>query len=295
MVQHARSHGKPVVFVGVGTESLRRPESRALVTEFMADYVAHWSVRSIRDRERLLALGVAPDRVTAAADMAWLLPPAHTDFGHQTLGLHGLAGRRLVGVNVNAERALLELEPKLFEKLAAMLDELVAAHGVHVLFLCNEVREEETFDKAAAARVRSHMRRKDAAFTFPNEYLAPQQMMSVIAACALTISTRYHFCLFSALQGVPFLAIKRSDKVADLCEDLGWPFGGEPGSIDMKDLSRQAAALLTRPAPELQGLSDRVRVMKERASRNHAALDALRLRAGSAPGLTSLRAALGRR
>ena len=45
-------------------------------------------------------------------------------------------------------------------------------------------------------------------------------MMSLIANCRLTLGMRYHFCLFSALQDVPFVALQRSDKVADLCWDL---------------------------------------------------------------------------
>jgi polysaccharide pyruvyl transferase WcaK-like protein len=252
-------------------------------------------VRGSRDRERLLALGVPPDRGTAAADMAWPIPPAATEFGRRILQQHGLTGHRLVGVNVNAESALLEAEPALFEKLAAVLDRLVDSHGVRVVFLCNEIREGETYDKAAAAMVLSHMRRKDAATALPNEYWTPQEMMSIIAACGLTISTRYHFCLFSALQGVPFLAIKRSDKVVDLCEDIGWEFGAVPGSVDVEDLTRQATALLAEPAHALGRLSDQVRVMAERERRNEVALDAMLACVGATSRLHSLRAALLRR
>ena len=294
MVRHAKRRGKQVVFVGTGTETLHRSELRQLVTEDLADYVAHWSVRSVRDRDRLVALGVAPGRVTVAADVAWLLPRIGTDFGEQTLGNHGLSGHRLVGVNVNAERALVAREPKLFEKLAAVLDRLIEAHGARVVFLCNEVREGETYDKAAAALVRSHMRHQHAAVALPNEYWAPQQMMSIIGSCDLTISTRYHFCLFSALQGVPFLALRRSDKVTDLCEDLGWPFGAALGSIDVEALADHGAALLKGGSHELDGLADRVAVMRERAQRNRVALDVMHARAGTASRPQTLRAAFSR-
>jgi polysaccharide pyruvyl transferase WcaK-like protein len=243
--------------------------------------VAHWSVRSPRDRERLVASGVSPDRITTAADVAWLIPPASVDFGIQTLQRHELTGHRLVGVNVNAENALVEREPRLFEKLAAVLDGLIDAHNVRVVFLCNEVREDETFDKAAATLVKRHMRHQNEAFLLPNEYWAPQQMMSVIASCRLTMSTRYHFCLFSALQGVPFLAIKRSDKVADLCEDLGWTFGAMPGSIDVDTLSQQATTLLKEASTHVHDLSGRVAAMRERAWLNGRALDIMHARAST--------------
>jgi polysaccharide pyruvyl transferase WcaK-like protein len=202
---------------------------------------------------------------------------------------HELTGHRLVGVNVNAESALVEREPKLFEKLAAVLDGLIEAHQVRVVFLCNEVREDETFDKAAATAVKLHMRHKKEAFLLPNEYWAPQQMMSVIASCCLTMSTRYHFCLFSALQGVPFLAIKRSDKVADLCEDLDWSFGAMPGSVDVDTLGRQATMLLKDASSQVHDLSGRVAAMKERAWLNKRALDIMHARASTTSRRYSLR------
>jgi polysaccharide pyruvyl transferase WcaK-like protein len=203
------------------------------------------------------------------------LHPARTDFAEQVLRRHGLGGHRLVGVNVNAEATLVHREPKFFEKLATLLDMLIKAHQVRVVFLCNEVREGETFDKAAAVNVLSYMRHKSEAVAIPNEYWSPQQMMSVIAACDLTLSTRYHFCLFSALQGIPFLPIKRSDKVADLCEDLIWPFGAAPGSIDAAELCHQGGILLRAQARERWSLGDNVAKMRERAWRNQIAMDVL--------------------
>jgi polysaccharide pyruvyl transferase WcaK-like protein len=295
IVSSARRWGKPVVFVGVGTERLQEAQSRRVVTELLADYVAHWSVRSARDRERLVDLGVPADRVTVAADMAWLIPPASRDHGRRVLEQCGLNGQRLVGVNVNAETALLKAEPQLFDKLAAVLDRLVEDHGVRVLFLCNEIREGETFDKAAAAMVKSRMRLKQATFDLPNEYRAPQEMMSIVAACDLAISTRYHFCLFAALQGVPFVAIKRSDKVSDLCQDLEWPFGTVPGSMEVDPLVSQAGALLGDPSEPLGRLSDRVQAMTEGAERNQAALDAMLTCARASSRLNSLKAAMTRR
>ena len=276
IVDRARRWSKPVVFVGAGTERLERPQSRRIVTETLAEYVAHWSVRSHRDRERLVALGVPANRVTVAADMAWLIPPASTDFGQRVLECHAPGGGKLIGVNVNAEHALLAREPRLLEKLAAALDRLVEAHRFGVVFLCNEIREGETYDKAAAAAVLSHMRNKGAALILPNEYWTPQEMMSIIAGCALTMSTRYHFCLFSALQGVPFLAIKRSDKVVDLCEDLDWPFSVALGELSVEALVERATALLEGPDQAMQGLRERIASMRVRAELNVAAVEAMR-------------------
>ncbi len=294
LIDHARRWEKPVVFVGAGVENLSQAASRSLIREFVADYVAHWSVRSPRDRERLLALGVPPDRITVAADLAWLLSPVTPEFGRAMLRQHGLDDCRLVGVNINAEHALLERQPDLFETLAALLDKLIDEQNVRVAFLCNEVREDEAFDKAAATAVRARMRNVERSIVLPNDYLTPQQMMSIISCCAMTISSRYHFCLFSALQDVPFLAIKRSDKVADLCEDLAWPFGASPGSINLNDISHQATALLNDNSSGFEKLPDRVYAMRERSWHNQKALDIMYERARSVSRARSLQAGVER-
>jgi len=91
----------------------------------------------------------------------------------------------------------------------------------------------------------------------------------------MTISTRYHFCLFSALQGIPFLAITRSDKVADLCADLDWVHCLAPEDADAAGLVRHAGALLNDPAEAMGRLAERVAAMKTRAAKNASALEAL--------------------
>jgi polysaccharide pyruvyl transferase WcaK-like protein len=275
MLQHAGNWGKPAAFVGVGVEQLRHDISRKRVQEQIIPNVMCWSVRSVHDRDRLLDLGVAPELITVAADMAWLLDPADPAYGRKVTQRLGLGGRPIIGVNINAEDHMIEKAPRLFTELAAGLDDLVNRHGARVLFLFNEVREGETYDQAAADLVRSLMSRKDAVLMGPSDYLIPQEMMSIIAQCAMTISTRYHFCVFSALQGVPFLGIRRSDKVSDLCRDLGWKAALDPDTATRADISAAGDRLLGDPAAELEKLANKIAAMRVRAEDNRIALDAL--------------------
>ena len=138
----------------------------------------------------------------------------------------------LVGVNVTNERFVAERAPRLFVTLAEFLDRLVEKLGARIVFFCNEIREDESFDKAASQLVIGHMRHPERAAILPNEYRTPQQMMALLGACRLAVGMRYHFCVFAAIQGVPFLAIKRSDKVEDLCRDLSWRHGAGLDEID---------------------------------------------------------------
>lgn len=276
LVARAVSEGKPVAFIGTGTEELRRGESRRLVAERLAPTVRAWTVRSERDRARLVEYGVPPDRVTEAADLAWGLDPVTQEFGRSYLATLGVdLDTPLVGVNVNIEQFVRERHPVLLVNLAAFLDAVIETHDARILFLCNEVREGATFDLAASRELIGSMRHPERATIVPNEYWLPQAMMSLIACCRFTVSTRYHFCLFSALQAVPFLAVQRSQKVEDLCADLGWTCGVALDELTparlvglFADLSRRRPALVIE-------LLDAAPRMRARAGRNAIALAAL--------------------
>jgi polysaccharide pyruvyl transferase WcaK-like protein len=277
LVQSAVRSRRPFACVGIGVETLREERSRLLVTSELAPHVVHWSVRSDRDRGRLESLGVPPARITVAADMAWLLSPVDSDFGRRTISRFtpGSDRRILVGVNINFERAMAAQQPRLKAIVAGALDRLLDTVDARVLFLCNEIREGETFDKATAQSILALMKQRDHAAIVPNEYFTPQQMLSLIGCCDLTISSRYHFCLFSALQGVPFLALNRSDKVEDLCLDLHWPHALHLSDLDadhlcdlMTDLRRNRQAL----SPVL---AEQVGHLRNRAGENVTALEAL--------------------
>jgi polysaccharide pyruvyl transferase WcaK-like protein len=143
------------------------------------------------------------------------------------------------------------------------------------LFICNDVSDGSTYDMAASMVVRNSMRNAKRTFVVPNHYWAPQQVLSLIACCRTTISTRYHFCLFSALQKTPFIALQRSDKVQDLCVDLQWPYGIHTQSVSA---SRLLALYdeIERERPRWNALLESgVGSMHRRALRSQDVLDSL--------------------
>lgn len=267
---------KRIVFAGIGTETLHREESRRALSEKLAPRVHHWSVRSQRDKDRLTEYGVPADSITVAADMAWLLDPVSSSWGREYLLRLGIDSERpLVGINVNNEPFMQREAPELLKHVAPFLDALIESHEAIGLFLCNDVNEGTSKDKAASTTVRNSMKNADRTFLVPNHYWSPQQMLSLIACCQATISTRYHFCLFSALQGIPFIALQRSDKVKDLCWDLQWPHGipiraaNSSGLLDFyNEIQREEPTWTVL-------LKNGVTRMRRRALKNHDALDSL--------------------
>ncbi len=276
LVSSVRDKGLPIVFLGIGTEHLLRQDSKSLFAQKLAPHVLHWSVRCSRDKLRLEEYGVASDRVTVAADLAWMLDPVTSSFGRDCLTQLGQdLQSTFIGVNINSEEFVVKRYPEMLENFAMLLDRLVEEKGVRILFFCNEIREGETFDKAASRKVMDRMSRRSSAFLVPNEYWSPQQMLSLISLCRFTISMRYHFCLFSALQGVPFVAVKRSDKVDDLCWDLNWPYSVSLAEMCDSGLLSKVSVMDQDRARISQDLPARVRVMRERAAMNSIVMDRL--------------------
>jgi polysaccharide pyruvyl transferase WcaK-like protein len=113
-----------------------------------------------------------------------------------------------------------------------------------VIFLANETRDDASFDNAAATKVFGRMKATERAVVVPSEYFVPREMMSIVACCTLTISMRYHFCVFSALQQVPFIAIERSTKLSDLCSDLDWPARVVPSELETSAIEFHAGHLM---------------------------------------------------
>jgi polysaccharide pyruvyl transferase WcaK-like protein len=170
---------------------------------------------------------------------------------------------------------MVRLQPRLTTIIAAALDRLIESYHAQVVFLCNEVREGDTFDKAAAQSTLAQMKMRDQAIMVPNDYFAPQQMLSLVGCCDVTVSSRYHFCLFSALQGVPFLALNRSDKVEDLCIDLNVAGALPLASLDVVGMADRLGRLLDDRQAARAAMEVRVGQLRERARANLTTLDAL--------------------
>jgi polysaccharide pyruvyl transferase WcaK-like protein len=181
----------------------------------------------------------------------------------------------LVGVNLTNENFVTTQQPELFQKVAEFLDTLIEKRRARVLFYSNEVRDEESFDNAAALKTLALMKNRNSTFVIPNDYRTPQQMLSLISCCDLTVSMRYHFCLFSALQKVPFIALTRSDKVDDLCWDLRWPYATTLAQLDAAALLEMSDEIERSRVKVTQVLQQQTLLMRDRSLKNSAGLAAL--------------------
>jgi polysaccharide pyruvyl transferase WcaK-like protein len=205
-----------------------------------------------------------------------LLEPVSTDWGKRQLGNWGVADDSwVIGVNLMNEKPVLDRHPEFLNTVAAFLDILVERHNAVVLFLANDIHKCDGFDQSAARCTLGAMRHRERGVLAPAQYWTPQQMMSIIGNCHATISMRYHFCLFSALQSIPFIALKRSDKVRDLCWDLRWRYAAELNGLCVAGLADLFDALDAQRASAVAQVAAAIPGLRQRASANEAALDAI--------------------
>jgi polysaccharide pyruvyl transferase WcaK-like protein len=173
-----------------------------------------------------------------------------------------------VGVNLTNEPWMEPLNPFFFREVALALDKLCLELRAHIVFFDNEVRDMRPFDRAAARKCAALMKCSANISILPRRYRTPLEMMSLIGVCSITVGMRYHFCLFSAIRGVPFVGIERSDKTADLFGELNWEHRMPLEKVTGERLSDMCERLVS----ERESASNKLRVaavkMKERAKAN---------------------------
>lgn len=218
-VEQARALGKPVVAVGVGVYPSERDQGSDRWVR-LANGVTWWAVRDVASRDALLGAGVPAERVTLAADLAWLLqrPADAVAARAEIAALTG--GRPALAVNVVHEDWI--GEDSFYETLAHDLDAWHQQTGDCPVFFCNEIREGALYDAAAARRVMALMH--SPAVLYPNRWMNPEDLIARLACCEQAVSMRYHFCVFATMAGIVWSGFARGAK----CRSLLAEFEREP-------------------------------------------------------------------
>jgi len=258
--------GRAVHASGVGVDRLEQAEARAIFAQAFKP-IRTWTVRSARCRAALLELGVPAERILVGADWAWLYRRRRDlrDWGAVEWRQLGIDVRTpLIVANVVNEKWAGHEQRK--GCLAKALDQLATRHGFQVAFFCNEMRDGEFFDRAAAEQVQARMQTRAA--LVPNRYWSPDEALGLLAHPTVTLSERYHFTVESILAGTVPVNLVRGQKMAGLVEELDL----EPaGTIDQCDPDRVAAAVV-RAAQERAALLARLekarRALEARATNN---------------------------
>ena len=214
----AHQNSIPTMVYAVGAGPLNDVSSRKKVKE-----VLHYAdVITVREREAKKIfedIGVT-NQILVTADPAFLMTPEPLpDDALKYEQVH--SDRPLIGLSVREPGpAAPDIDPNFYHGLLAnAADFLISRLDADVLFV---PLEKQVFDTQHSHAVIAKMLQPQHASVLKGDYTSGQ-LLSFMKNFVFTIGMRLHFLIFSALQGVPFVALPYATKVTGLLENLQVP------------------------------------------------------------------------
>jgi polysaccharide pyruvyl transferase CsaB len=205
----------PVMIYAVGAGPLKEP----IIQEHVRTVLNKVDTLTVRDRrsQQILEESGVERQILVTADPALLMKPEPIEY--QRLKREGISGKKhIVGMSV---REVGVAAPDLREEhyhalLANAADYMIERFDVDVLFI---PLEPKTFDLQHSHAVMARMLRPQRASVLQGTYTSGQ-ILAIINRCEFVVGMRLHFLIFSAIQGVPFVALPYSPKVAGFLDDM---------------------------------------------------------------------------
>jgi polysaccharide pyruvyl transferase CsaB len=207
----------PFMVYAVGVGPLGDTNIQAMVR----DVLNKASAITVREKsaKQLLETSGVRNEIMVTADPAFLLSPA--PLPENVLDLEGLADKKqLVAMSVREPGgAAPDLdEASYVELLSNAADFMVDRFDTDIVFVPME--REEVKDIQYSHAVISKMYFANRAQVLQQVYPAGQ-LLSLFEHFSFAVGMRLHFLIFSALQGVPFVALPYAAKVSGILESMG--------------------------------------------------------------------------
>lgn len=207
----------PFMVYAVGVGPLGDTNIQAMVRDVL-NQASAITVREKSAKQLLETSGVRSE-IAVTADPAFLLAPA--PLPANALDLEGLTDKKtLVAMSVREPGgAAPDLdEASYVELLSNAADFMVDRFDADIVFVPME--REEVKDIQYSHAVISKMYFANRAQVLQQVYPA-DQMLSLFSHFSFAVGMRLHFLIFSALQGVPFVALPYAAKVSGILESMG--------------------------------------------------------------------------
>jgi polysaccharide pyruvyl transferase CsaB len=212
----AHEAGIPVMLYAASAGPLRDPSVRAVARDALnrADIV---TVRDRPSRQLLEEIGVDRE-IVVTADPAILLEPEPLTLDEILRAEAIDPTSPLIGLSVREPGpAAPDLDVEHYYRLVAnAADFMIARLDAEVVFFPLERR---MFDVQHSHGVVSRMRFAQCATVLKRDY-SPGQVVSLLKHFDFAVGMRLHFLIFSALAGVPFVALPYATKVSGFLEEL---------------------------------------------------------------------------
>ena len=235
----ARMSATPVMWYGLSVGPLRTGYGRDL-TRLIIDFAESVTVRDERSLDEIESLGLPRESATLLPDPVIGAEPADPGLAAGLLKKEGVPEglpRVVVSVRDMPPDAGLSIEG-FVEVMAQVSDRLVKELDAKVLFIpqCTYSHGEPfEDDRNVAEAVKERMERKEDAYVVCGEYTVKETLALYHGATA-AVAARLHANVFSAIQGVPVVALSYNPKVGEFMRWLGC---GEY-ALDLSGLSAEA-------------------------------------------------------
>ena len=206
----------PVMVYAVGVGPLVDVRLRARVRDAL-EHAAIITVRDRHSRQLFEEIGLEHD-VLLTADPALLLEPEALT-ADELVRAEGIdPGARLIGFSVREPGpAAPDLEVEHYHRLvASAADFVIDRLDAEVLFVPLERR---SFDVQHSHAVVGRMAHAQRATVLKRNY-SSGQVVSLMQRLTFAVGMRLHFLIFSAIAGVPFMALPYATKVTGFLEEL---------------------------------------------------------------------------
>ena len=214
----AQQNDVPTMVYAVGAGPLNNENSRKRIKEVLSK-VDGITVRDREAKKIFEDIGV-DNPILVTADPAFLLTPEALP--KNALKLEQVHGQRtLVGISVREPGpAAPDIDPNFYHGLLAnAADFVISRLDADVIFV---PMERAVFDVQHSHAVISKMLQPQHAWVLKGDY-SPGQLLTIMKHFSFAIGMRLHFLIFSALQGVPFVALPYASKVSGLLDNLQVP------------------------------------------------------------------------
>ena len=259
----AKLLGKEVMLYAQGIGPINSSVARILTKNVCrkADLI---TVRDDGSYDELLEMGLPSDRILVTADAVFSLLADRRDIGRQILLENGLEGDKpIIGIAVRHWTG----EQRFMQVFADAAFKLRKQHNAYIVFVPLQFPADTNIAQEIALLMPD---RTDTIIL--KEGYTTEEYVSLISNLDFLIGMRLHALVFSALAGVPFLAVSYDPKVDRFVKGMEGNVAGSIDKITSEDILRESARMW-RQVPQKQNA--KIQALREEAQKNAARAIAL--------------------
>ncbi len=223
------------------------------------------TLRDPMSRDFLASLGLEDERISVTADPVYALEMPTEEEKEALLKRIGLPRRSYLGVALRPWKHA----PALYEETKTYLCKLLEETEEEILLLPLHEGEDRPFFETMF----EDLGRPSRLHLLPE--LSVEEMIGAIGCCHAMVAMRLHALIYATLCEVPMVAVSYDPKVKALAQMLELPETIDVKALKSEDLFLLTTKLLSHEGERREALSEKHRLMQERARKNLDVLDEL--------------------